>query len=322
MLRLLLTLSSAALAAGLLLRPRTRRLTASASSSSSWTVAPASKVRTAVSNATEEILLKAWRTDDELSSFDDTLLHEPHVHHTLGLEAHGALVYSQPSSSSKPSPGILLVHTAVGPQDLFLRWRAEALASRGYVVLIADLLGDALGNGWDPEFAAPRRQVYVDERPLLGRRMRAALEELKSLPNVDETRLAAVGYCFGGRAVVDLLKIAPAEATGLRGVVSFHGVVDDVDPPEGDAASAPVGRALLCHAENDPFVPRPRLDACLESLSRIGCVWELQSFGGMAKHAFTNPAQALNPRTEFGYDPIAERSSWAAAIFFLEDVLA
>lgn len=266
--------------------------------------------------------MRAWRADEELAAFDGKLLHEPHVHTIVGLEAHGALVYTQSTSTSGPRPGVLLVHTAVGPQDLFLRWRAEALASRGYIVLIADLLGDALGDGWDPEFAAPRRQVYVDNRALLGRRMRAALEELKSLPNVDGTRLAAVGYCFGGRAVVDLLKIAPLEATGLRGVVSFHGVVDDVDPPEVDTASASVGRTLLCHAESDPFVPRPRLDACLESLSRIGCVWELQSFGGVAKHAFTNPAQALNPRREFGYDPIAERSSWAAAKRFLEDVLA
>ena len=93
----------------------------------------------------------------------------------------------------------------------------------------ADLLGDPLGKGWDPTFAAPRRQVYIDDRPLLARRTHAALSSLAALPMVDARRLAAVGYCFGGRAVVDLIKLKPH---GLQGVVSFHGVVDDEFSPD------------------------------------------------------------------------------------------
>ena len=327
MLRAVIVLASSAVTCGFLLRaqsrllrrPACRRAVAlTAARSSGWTVAPDDAVRVAVSDDSADILLKSWDEDVELCAYDGVLQHEPHVHWVDGLESHGAIVYA---SSTTKGPGILLVHTAVGPQDLFLRWRAEALASRGYVVLIADLLGDPLGKGWDPTFAAPRRQVYIDDRPLLARRTHAALSSLAALPMVDARRLAAVGYCFGGRAVVDLIKLKPH---GLQGVVSFHGVVDDEFSPDVVArpsSSEDAPRALLCHADADPFVPRARLDACIASLSHLGIVWELQTFGGDAKHGFTNPAQAINPRSEFRYDPIAERSSWAASKAFLADVL-
>ena len=80
---------------------------------------------------------------------------------------------------------------------------------------------------------------------------------------------------------------------GLRAVVSFHGVVDGYVPHDltatggsegsagAEAVAAPpiTARALLCHAEADPFVPRDGVDACLAALGERGCRWELQAFG-------------------------------------------
>ena len=231
---------------------------------------------------------------------------------------HGALISASGGSlrSDSPRPGVLLVHTAVGPHDLFLLWRAHHLAARGYVVLIADALGDDRGAGWDAEWAGPRRAVYVDDRPLLARRMLLAMRTLAASPTVDPSRIAAVGFCFGGRAALDLLR---ADPDGLRAVVSFHGILDANPMPAGVARIR--ARALLCHAQEDPFVPPEACLACLAQLSAAGCKWDLQAFGGGVLHAFTNPAQRLNEKPQFDYDEHAAGASWAAAVLFLHEAL-
>ena len=141
-------------------------------------------------------------------------------------------------------------------------------------------------------------------------------EQLAASPMVDAANIAAMGYCFGGRAVLDLLRTDPE---GLRGVASFHGILDDNPlPPSVTSLRA---RALICHADNDPFVSPEDLAALLGQLRAAGCRWELQMFGGSVLHGFTNPAQALNDKPQFDYDEHSATAAWAAARVFLGDVL-
>jgi dienelactone hydrolase len=300
-----------------------------------WTL---SHARTALSPETAEIIGRAWEEDKELRAFlasGGSLHSKPHIYaDESGGQVHTAIVWAANGTAQASSlrPGVLLVHTAVGPQDLFLRWTAQRLAREGYAVLIADLLGDPHGDGWDPMWAVPRRQAYAENRSLLGRRTRLAMEQLAAHPLVDASRIAAVGYCFGGRAVLDLLKLRPP---GLRAVVSFHGVLDDYTPPASDLRigigstrgadeEAAVARALICHADADPFTRKPMLEALLAQLTALGSVWELQLFGEAhgARHGFTNPAQSLNTNPAFSYDDRAARHSWTTAKEFLSDALA
>jgi len=284
-------------------------------------------VRSALSEDTRRILVDAWQSDEELVGFGGEFFAEPLVQEAHGLVMHHALAWAEGGSlTDGPRPGLLLVHTAVGPQDLWLRWRAQTLASRGYVVLIADLLGDSDGQGWDPAFAGPARQVYVDDRNLLLLRTRAALNALAQSPRVDADRLAAVGWCFGGRSVADLIR-ASSPGDGLRGVLSFHGILDGYEPPAYVLAKANgtlhiSARAFIATARADPFVPRASVDAFLAQLDAAGVQWELQVFGGGALHAFINPAQAINDKPQFAYDAQAARASWRAADVFLRDIFA
>ena len=78
---------------------------------------------------------------------------------------------------------------------------------------------------------------------------------------------------------------------------------------------------LLCHAEADPFVPPDAFDACTAQLKALGAGWSALVFGGGAMHSFTNPAQNLNPASEFGYDQHAARASWVAAKDLLRETL-
>lgn len=290
-----------------------------------WTVLPESDVRTALSEDTRHILESAWRQDEELARFSGRHFAEPLVQTAHGLEMHHALAWTEGGGlPDGPRPGLLLLHTAVGPHDLWMRWRAQSLAARGYVVLIADLLGDPDGRGWDPAFGGPARQAYVDDRPLLLKRTEAALAALAASPRVDASKLAAAGWCFGGRAVADLIR-SSRPGDGLRGVLSFHGILDGYEPPAYAAAKASGtlridARAFIATANADPFVPRASVDAFLSQLDSAGVDWELQVFGGDALHAFTNPAQAINEKPQFAYDEKAAKASWRAAEGFLLDI--
>ena len=309
------------------LRARTPLLSGSAGTVR-WTLAPEQAVRAVLSADTKAILEAAWASDAELKSFAErggNHFAQPLVQTAHGLEMHGAIAWAEGAGLPQgrgSRPGVMLVHTAVGPQDLFLRWRAQTLASRGYVVLIADLLGDPLGSGWDATFGGPARQVYADDRTLLLKRTRAALDGLADGHRlVDRSRLAAMGFCFGGRAVADLLKSNPPN---LRGMLAFHGTgMDDYAPAGFPAAGSNEtirARAFVATASADPFAPRATLDGFLALLTRARCAWEMQVYGGKALHAFTNPAQAINERAEFDYDEKAAAASWAAAELFLDDV--
>ncbi len=270
--------------------------------------------RVAASDAQAEVLRTAWAADQELAQHV-AISAEACTYYDGDTALFGRLVWAE-GKNVTDRPGILLVHTAVGPSDLFLMWRAEALAIRGYVVLIVDCFGDDRGHGWEPAWATPVRQALTNNRLMLARRMRLAMESLAASPLVDAQRIAALGYCFGGRAVLDLMRTNPE---GLRAVVSFHGILDA--HPAAPGVHSIGARVLLCHADADPFVPPDALSACLGQLRELGAKWQLVSFGGGTLHGFTNPAQALNEKPQFAYDAHAARASWAAAKEFLEEAL-
>lgn len=140
---------------------------------------------------------------------------------------YGRMVWADPAQGDYSSrrPGVLLVHTAVGPHDLYLYWKAEALAALGLVVLIVDMYGDSKGDGWDKAWQTERRDQFKQDASLYCSRMEAAMAALRASPLVDPSRVATLGYCFGG---LPLLYYARSNPEGLLAAISFHG---DAQPP-------------------------------------------------------------------------------------------
>ena len=129
---------------------------------------------------------------------------------------------------------------------------------------------------------------------------------------VDGDRIAALGYCLGGRLVLDY---ARGDPDGLLAAASFHGILDG--SPLAPGVSRMRASVLLCHGDADPFVPEESVQACTAQLRDAGARWSLLQFGGV-RHGFTNPAQALNPAAEsFGYDAEAAEAAWAATMEML-----
>lgn len=209
--------------------------------------------------------------------------------------------------AGKPRAAIAVFPTIMNPTPA-VEAKAGALAEAGYLAMICDFYGAApqdlaQANEWADELRADPR-VYRA-------RLHAALAALReAAPGL---RQAAIGFCMGGQAVLELAR----DGADLALVTSFHGLLDTRAPAEPGAVGA---RILVCHGDADPLVPREQVLAFWGEMDRAGANWHLHSYSGV-KHGFTNP----NPppgSAAVDYDPSADRQSWAAMREMLDEVLA
>lgn len=208
-------------------------------------------------------------------------------------------------------PAVMINHAWAG-RDAFVADKAIRLAERGYVGFAVDMYGKGL-LGTTPEENGQLMQPFIDDRALLQRRILAGLAAVKLLPWVDDRKIAAIGYCFGGLCVLDLARSGAA----INGVVSFHGILvppDQLDQPRITA------KVLALHGHDDPMVPVEQVIAFEQEMTAAGADWQLHSYGNTV-HAFTNP-EANNPAFGTVYQADADRRSWLAMQNFLDEVFA
>jgi dienelactone hydrolase len=206
-------------------------------------------------------------------------------------------------SPAPDAPFVLLFHDWDGLTDYEIR-RAGMLAELGYAVFAADLFG-----------AGVRPTAVEDKRRLTGElyrnreRMRTLLDgALKAAQarGADLENGAAMGYCFGGAAVLELAR----SGADLKGFVSFHG---GLDIPEGQDYSRTRGEVLVFHGTADDHVTLEQFTTLAAALETEGVPHEMTTYGG-APHAFT----------VFGterYRKEADRRSWERFTGFLKVLL-
>lgn len=222
-----------------------------------------------------------------------------HVTYQVGGKAYEGYYTSQ----TRGAPLVLLVHDWDGLTDYEIK-RAEMLAKLGYAVFAADLFG----AGVRPTEVKDRRQhtgeLYKDRQ-----KMRALLfGALKAAKGwgADTTKAVAMGYCFGGAAV---LEFARAGAP-LKGFVTFHG---GLETPEGQDYTKAQGQLLIFHGTADANITMDHFAALAKELESAGVVHEMTTYSG-APHAFT----------VFGserYRADADAKSWQRFTAFLKETL-
>lgn len=213
------------------------------------------------------------------------------------------------TSISGHRPGVLVAH-AWGGRSEFEDRKAEQLAELGYVGFALDLYGKGI-RGSNAEENAALMQPLLDDRRLLQERMAAALEHLSGQKDVDRTRLAAIGFCFGGLCVLDLAR----SGADLRGVASFHGLLA---APEQSGSVDLSAKVLALHGWQDPMATPEQVLQFSKEMDARGADWQLHAYG-KAMHAFTNPA-ANDPGNGLLYDADADHRSWDAMRLFLGEV--
>ena len=203
---------------------------------------------------------------------------------------------------SADAPLVLLFHDWDGLTDYEVK-RAGMLAGQGYSVFCADLYG----KGVRPTEMADRRkcmQILTDDRPRMRTLMKGALETAKA-QGLNTENCVAMGYCLGGRAVLELARAGEE----LKGFVTFHG---GLDLPEGQDYSSTKGKVLILHGSADTGVTIDKFAALIGDLEKAGVPHECISYGG-APHAWT----------VFGSDRYreeADRKSWQRFLEFLGEI--
>jgi len=216
---------------------------------------------------------------------------------------------AHPGGGDKP---VVLVFHAWGGQHDFERGVADRLAELGYAAMAVDLYGKGK-RGSSPEENTALMGPLVSDRVELQRRLGGALETARGLEGVDHTRVAAIGFCFGGLCVLDLARMG----ADVKGVVSFHGLLggaDNLPKPQ------PKAKVLALHGWDDPLATPEDVVAFGEEMTGAGADWQLHGYGGTV-HAFTNP-QANDRASGNCYDAKVTRRAWAACDDFLREILA
>lgn len=221
-------------------------------------------------------------------------------------------VYFTPDNATGKLPVVIVCHAWDGLNDE-VRDKAARLAEAGYIAFAMDVYGDGKTMSDMSELEATLTP-YMADRAMLLERMQAAAAAAKTIPGADVSRIGAMGYCFGGLAVLDL---ARAGGDGVSSFVTFHGGLEgntlDNNPATLDC------KVLVLHGEDDPLVPPDLVATFKTEMTAKGVDWQFVSYSHTV-HAFTRPG-ANNP--EFGavYNPSADRRSWQAMLNFFTECL-
>ncbi|MDH5183730.1 MAG: dienelactone hydrolase family protein [Gammaproteobacteria bacterium] len=224
----------------------------------------------------------------------------------------GYLAYDD--SLGKRRGGILVVHEWWGHND-YARIQARKLAKLGYTALAVDMYGNGK-QAAHPKDAAAFSSKLKNNLPLMQERFKAAKKLLKDHDTVLNTRIAAIGYCFGGGVVLEMAR----QGEKLKGVVSFHGSLATRQPAKKGKVRA---RILILNGEADPFVKAEHIITFKQEMEQAGVDYTYVSYPD-AKHAFTNPGATYLGK-KFGlpleYNLHADTQSWKELESFLSEIL-
>lgn len=221
--------------------------------------------------------------------------------------------YAFDDSIKGKRPGIIVVHEWWGLNDYAQR-RARELAALGYAALAIDMYGAGKHTEHKAEAMEMMHGATADSTVSMAR-AKAGLDLLKAQSEVDASKLAAIGYCFGGKIVLDMAR----QGMPLAGVVSFHGVLATAAPAQKDVIKA---RVLVLNGDADKFIPASDITAIKQEMKAAGADFTFVGYAD-AKHAFTSTdADRLGKENgmDIAYNAKADKASWKKMQAFLNSI--
>jgi dienelactone hydrolase len=210
-------------------------------------------------------------------------------------------------------PAVLVVHEWWGHNE-YARKRAWMLAEQGYVALAVDMYGDGK-TAQHPDEAGRFAGEVMKNKAVAEARFNAALDFIKQQPTVDTSRIAAIGYCFGGGVVLHMAR----KGADLKGVVSYHGFLSDDSPVKPGVVKA---RVLVFNGEADKMIPAEQVAAFKEEMTNAGVSFRYVGYPGV-KHSFTNSdadSFAAKFKIPMAYDRKADKDSWTQTEKFFKEI--
>jgi dienelactone hydrolase len=206
-------------------------------------------------------------------------------------------------------PLVIVVHEWMGLED-YEKTRAKMLAELGYVAFAADIYGKGVHTK-DMTEAGKLAGKYKGDRPLMRKRIQAAIDTASKFPGVYASRIAVIGYCFGGTVALE----AARAKMPIVAAVSFHGGLSTPNPKDTAGIKAKVA---VFHGADDPTVSPEEVAAFQQEMREAKADWEFTSYGNTV-HKFTNPEIAFKPGAAMGYNEKADHRSWQAMQDFFKE---
>jgi dienelactone hydrolase len=232
----------------------------------------------------------------------------------IGYYAAGTSEVGGHSKQEQRRPGIL-----VSPPGPGLGEHSKSVARRLAEAGFAAFALDYHGGGeilTDAAQMMTRIRGFLENPLSIRARMGKALEVLRAQPEVDGARIAAIGYCFGGTAVLELARSGAA----IAATVGFHSGLKTARPHDAGQIK---GKVLVCLGADDPLVPAAERSAFEEEMRNGNVDWQMHLYGG-AQHSFTDPEVDERARTMgipgLKYDAAADRRSWRSMLDLFEEV--
>jgi dienelactone hydrolase len=228
-----------------------------------------------------------------------------------GVTMKGYLAYDANVKGKRP--GVLVVHEWWGHNE-YARKRARMLAELGYTALAVDMYGDGK-QAMHPDDAGKFSGGLFKNFDTAKARFLAAMDTLKKHETVDPARIAAIGYCFGGGIVLNMAR----QGMDLKGVASFHGMLDAVKPAKAGEVKAKI---IVFHGADDKFIPAEKVEAFKKEMKDAKVDMTFISYPG-AIHSFTNPdATDLGKKFNLplAYNADADKKSWGELKKFLSEI--
>lgn len=192
---------------------------------------------------------------------------------------------------------------------------AKRLAEQGYAALAMDLYGDARLTD-DAAQANEWMTAVLSDPAALPERTRLGFEALAARPEVNPHRIGAIGFCFGGRVVLDMAR----RSDDLKAVTSFHGILASAIPAQEGFIK---GELLIEHAGKDVLVSDADLAAFRQEMDAAKVRYHIDVFPE-AKHGFTNPQATRNGEkngVDLAYNETDAEQAWQNMLDLLERTL-
>jgi dienelactone hydrolase len=217
--------------------------------------------------------------------------------------------YLADGSNGRKTAGVLVAHEGGGMTE-HPKERARMLAELGYVAFAMDTFGEPITSR---EQAMSVISSLSNDLATLRTRARTALDLLKTQPNVDPNRTAAIGFCFGGTTVLELAR----SGADVGCVVGFHAGLATIAPQDAKNIRCKV---MVCLGADDPIIPAEQRNAFVDEMRAGGVDYQMLVYGN-AGHSFTNREVDAMNLPGFKYDAETDRRSWRAMRNFFDDVV-
>jgi dienelactone hydrolase len=218
--------------------------------------------------------------------------------------------YLADGSKGDKAPGILVCHQGMGLRD-HEKERARMLAELGYVAFVMDLYGEVPTAR---ERMGELLNGCLNDLELWDELILAGIAQLKAQPNVDVSRLAAIGFCFGGMTAIEAVRATDE----LKCVVAFHPGLNHL--PESDARPVS-GKVMVCAGQRDPLIPNDARNRFMRLMTEADADVQYLNYGE-AGHSFTDKTVDAMGMPGFNYHAPTDRRSWAAMRGLFDETFA